>query len=351
MNNIELIKLKNWFLEIKRNLPWRKDITFYKVWISEIMLQQTRVATVIPYFLRWMETFPTIELLAASSLEKIIKLWEGLGYYSRARAIYKTAQILVSKHKGVFPTTIEGLQELPGIGAYTSRALLCFGSNIPVAPVDGNVARVLSRFYSVPLDITTIVGKKEIQFLADRLVSTDNDPHVVGEAFIELGALVCQKVPLCNNCPIRSGCTSFRQNTVFQFPIKKSKIPMKALDRTVLIITYKEWVLVRKETGKKIMADLWQFPYIEKIIDKKEVGDIIHNQFGMRIISTQSLALEVQFFTRYRASLHPIQCAVEKRCSVPLYSWFSLKNIRELSFCSGHRRIAEKISFSKSDKN
>lgn len=351
MNNLELIKLKNWFLQIKRDLPWRNNITSYKVWISEIMLQQTRVSTVIPYFLRWIEIFPTIEILAASPLEKIIKLWEGLGYYSRARSIHSTAQMVVVKYNGVFPTTLAELEKLPGIGAYTSRALLCFSSNMPVAPVDGNVARVLSRLYSIPLDITTTRGKKEIQALADRLVIGENKPHVVGEALIELGALVCQKVPLCNNCPIQSGCNSFKQNRVLQFPVKKSKSSISRLDRTVFIITDKQMILVRKETGKKIMSDLWQFPYVEKIINEEEIIEIIAKQFGMRVISTEPFSQEIQSFTRYRVSLYPIQCIVEKKYPVSLYNWVSVKNIQELSFCSGHRKILYKIFFSQSDKN
>lgn len=351
MNNQELIKLKNWFLQIKRDLPWRKNITSYKVWISEIMLQQTRVSTVIPYFLRWMEVFPNIEILALSPLEKIIKLWEGLGYYSRARAIYKTAQILVSTYNGVFPTILTELEKLPGIGAYTSRALLCFSSNMPVAPVDGNVVRVLSRFYSVSLDIATTLGKRQIQLLADRLVLADNNPHVIGEALIELGALICQKVPFCNKCPIQAGCSSFRKNTVAQFPVKKSRTSISRLDRTIFIITDNKTVLLRKETGKKIMSDLWQFPYIEKIIQEKEIREIIAKKFGMHVTSIQPFTRELQTFTRYRVSLYPVRCIIQKKQSVSLYTWVSLKNIQELSFCAGHRRILHKILLREPDKN
>lgn len=351
MNNLELIKLKNWFLQIKRDLPWRNNITSYTVWISEIMLQQTRVSTVIPYFLRWIEIFPTVQIVASSPLEKIIKLWEGLGYYSRARAIHKTAQIVVLKYNGLFPTTLAELEKLPGIGPYTSRALLCFSSNMPVAPVDGNVARVLSRFYSIPLDITTTLGKKEIQALANQLMIGDNNPRVIGEALIELGALICQKRPLCNNCPIQSGCNSFGQNKVLHFPVKKPKSSISRLDRTIFIITDKEMILVRKETGKKIMSDLWQFPYVEKIIQEEEIIEIMANQFGLRLISTEPFAKEIQSFTRYRVSLYPIRCIVEKKYPISFYTWVSIKNIRELSFCSGHRKILDKIFFSKSDKN
>lgn len=351
MDNRELIKLKNWFLQIKRVLPWRENINPYKVWISEIMLQQTRVSTVISYFVRWMEMFPNIEILARSPLEKIIKLWEGLGYYSRARSIYKTAQILTLKYKGVFPRTIQELEKLPGIGCYTSRALMCFAFNIPVAPVDGNVSRVLSRFYSIPLDITTAAGKKEIQGLADRLIVDDDKPHIVGEALIELGALVCQKIPICNKCPIQSGCNSLRENTVFDFPVKKSKISITSLDRTVFIITHEESILLRKETSNKIMADLWQFPYIEGIVESREVTEIVQKQFDMHVISTCAFDQEMQSFTRYRVSLYPIRCTVKKKCRVSLYTWVLLKNVRKLSFCSGHRRVLEKIFFNELDKN
>lgn len=349
MDNQELIKLKNWFLQIRRVLPWRENINPYRVWISEIMLQQTRVSTVIPYFMRWMETFPNVEILATSPLEKIIKLWEGLGYYSRARSIHQTAQILALKYKGAFPTTIQELERLPGIGSYTSRALLCFTSNMPVAPVDGNVTRVLSRFYSIPLDITIVAAKKEVQALADQLVAGNDKPHIVGEALIELGALVCQKIPVCSGCPIQSGCSSFRQNRVMHFPIKKPRVSITALDRSVFIIIHKESILIRKETDRKIMADLWQFPYIEGIVNKQDVTALIEKQFGLHVIATYPLAREVQSFTRYRVSLYPIQCRVEKKYPIQLHNWVSLKNVRQLSFCSGHRRILQKMFSNQSD--
>lgn len=351
MDNQELIKLKNWFSKIRRVLPWRENINPYRVWISEIMLQQTRVSTVIPYFMRWMEVFPNVEILATSPLEKVIKLWEGLGYYSRARSIHKTAQIIALEYKGVFPTTIQELEKLPGIGSYTSRALLCFASNMPVAPVDGNVTRVLSRFYSIPLDITTAGGKKEVQTLADRLVIDDEKPHMIGEALIELGALVCQKKPLCSGCPIQSGCSSLRQNRVMHFPIKESKISITPLNRSVFLIIYKKSILIRKETGKKIMADLWQLPYIEGVVYGEDVIEIIDKQFGLRIIKTYSLAREVQSFTRYRVSLYPTQCIVEKKNPVELYTWISLEDVEQLSFCSGHRRILQKMFSDQPDKN
>lgn len=351
MDNQELVKLKNWFLQIKRVLPWRENINPYRVWISEIMLQQTRVSTVVPYFMRWMEVFPNVEILAASSLEKVIKLWEGLGYYSRARSIHKTAQIIALKYKGVFPTTIQELEKLPGIGSYTSRALLCFTSKMPVAPVDGNVTRVLARVYSIPLDITTVSAKKELQILADQLVVEDDNPHIIGEGLIELGALVCQKIPLCSDCPIQSGCSSFRKNRVMDFPVKKSKIANTALDRSVFLIIHNESILVRKETGTKIMADLWQLPYIEGIVNGQDVTEMIDKQFGLRVIQTYPFAREVQSFTRYRVSLYPIQCIVEKKHPIRLYNWVSLENVGHLSFCSGHRRILQKMFSNQSDKN
>lgn len=340
MNNQNL---KDWFLHIRRLLPWRENINPYRVWISEIMLQQTRVSTVIPYFIKWMEIFPNIEALAAAPLEKVIKIWEGLGYYSRARSIHKTAGILLERYRGIFPMTIQELEKLPGIGTYTSRAILCFTSKMKTAPVDGNVVRVLSRFYSIPLDVASVEGKKELQALADQIVVDERHPHIVAEGLIELGALICQKIPLCKNCPVRSDCKALQQNRVVDFPVKKPKAPITLLHRTVLLIIYKGFILLRKENNKKIMADLWQLPFVEGILSVQGVIKEIQQEFGLQVISTSPLALERQSFTRYRVSLYPILCTVENLFPVPLYDWVSLENSGELAFCSGHRRILQKM--------
>lgn len=348
MNNQNL---KDWFLLIRRLLPWRENINPYRVWISEIMLQQTRVSTVIPYFIKWMEIFPNIEALAAAPLEKVIKVWEGLGYYSRARSIHKTAGILLEQYKGIFPMTIQELEKLPGIGTYTSRAILCFTFKMKTAPVDGNVVRVLSRLYSIPLDVATIEGKKELQALADQIIVNERHPHIVAEGLIELGALICQKIPLCKNCPVQSDCKSLQQNRVVDFPVKKPKAPITLLDRTVLLIICEGFLLIRKENNKKIMADLWQLPFMEGILGVQDVIKEIQQEFGLRVISSSPLALERQSFTRYRVSLYPILCTVEKLSPVPLYDWVSLENSRELAFCSGHRRIIQKMWSNQPDSN
>lgn len=336
-------KLKNWFLHIRRLLPWRENIDPYRVWISEVMLQQTRVATVIPYFIKWMEIFPTIDELASSPLEKVIKVWEGLGYYSRARSVHKTARIIMEQYKGIFPKTIQELEKLPGIGPYTSRAILCFTFNMKTAPIDGNVMRVLSRFYSIPLQVATAQGKKKLQALADQIIIKEEHPNIVAEALIELGALICQKIPLCRSCPMRSGCKAFQQNRVGDFPVKNPKAPITVLHRTVLIVMFERSILVRKENEKKLMADLWQFPFLEGIRDLPKVIEEVEQRFGLRVISTSTLPLEQQSFTRYRVSLYPILCTVEKFFPVQLYEWISLEKSRELAFCSGHRRILKKI--------
>ena len=239
--------------------------------------------------------------------------------------------------------TIQELEKLPGIGTYTSRAILCFSFKRKTAPVDGNVVRVLSRFYSISLDVTTSEGKKELQSLADQIVVGEKHPYIVAEALIELGALICQKIPLCKNCPVRSDCKSLQQNRVADFPVKKPKPPITLLHRTVLIIIYKGSILIRKENNKKIMADLWQFPFVEGILSIPDVIEQIEQQFGLRVISTSPFAVEQQSFTRYRVSLYPILCTVEKFFSVQLYDWVSLENSGELAFCSGHRRILQKM--------
>ena len=184
--------LKAWFLKEKRDLPWRENASPYWVWVSEVMLQQTQVSVVVPYFIRWMKKFPTISALAAAQCEDVIKTWEGLGYYSRARNLHKGAQTIVSNYNGKLPKTRNELLAIKGLGLYTANAILAFAFKKKAAPVDGNVRRVLARYDGVYESIDKTKVQKEIQSRAEKLLP-ERQSYLISEALIELGALICKK--------------------------------------------------------------------------------------------------------------------------------------------------------------
>lgn len=214
--------LKRWFQSTKRDLPWRCSPSPYVVWIAEIMLQQTQVSVVEPYFLRWMQQFPSIATLARATREEVIKAWEGLGYYSRARHIHAAAQYLMEKHEGKLPSRREDLEKVKGLGPYTVGAILSFAFHQKAAAVDGNVIRVLSRYFCVEDDVGKSGTKKQIWELAEKLLP-DHEPWVVVEGLIELGATVCLKRPKCAECPINKSCLGFREGKQFSLPKKEKK--------------------------------------------------------------------------------------------------------------------------------
>lgn len=325
---MDLRALKEWFLEEKRDLPWRRTPTPYQVWISEVMLQQTQVSVVLNYYERWMVQFPTVEKLASASLEEVIKAWEGLGYYSRARNLYETAKILVEHHQGKLPSTYEGLEQLKGFGPYTIGAILSFAYHQKAAAVDGNVLRVIARHFLIEEDICLGKTQKRIRGLTQELLP-DNDPHIAMEALIELGAKICKKKPLCTLCPIREDCLALRAGKAEALPTKKNKIETVSLKRDVSVIFHGDALLLRKERKGKVMADLYEFPY--------------EKQFSMEM----SLVLEMEpvkhSFTRYRVELFPRVWEASKKDSVEDYQWISWKEAAALPFSSGHRRILKRL--------
>jgi A/G-specific adenine glycosylase len=198
-------ELNSWFLENRRELPWRIDPTPYRVWISEVMLQQTRASVVIPYFERWMTLFPDVAALAAAPIERVIKTWEGLGYYSRARNLHRGAQQMVESFGGEVPSDREALMSIKGLGPYTIGAILSFGFQKRAAAVDGNVTRVLARYFSIEENVGRQSVKRLIGEKAEAILD-EREPWVTAEALIELGATVCTPKPFCELCPLQKSC-------------------------------------------------------------------------------------------------------------------------------------------------
>lgn len=278
MNNI-VEPLLTWYDSNKRDLPWRHNPTPYRVWISEIMLQQTRVDPVIPYYLRFMETFPSVEALANAPEELLMKHWEGLGYYSRARNLQKAAKIIAKA--GQFPQDFEGWLKLPGVGNYTAGAICSIALELPTPAVDGNVLRVLSRVLGSKEDVASDSVKKEFTE-ALRTIYPSGKTSEFTQSLMELGATVClpNGEPHCNECPLNELCFALKNDLIGQIPFKAPKKKRKIEERTVLIFRHNNEIALNRRPDKGLLAKMWEFPNLEghlpeSFVQKKYKNDKI----------------------------------------------------------------------------
>lgn len=263
--------LVEWFHREKRVMPWRGETDPYKIWVSEIMLQQTQVSTVIPYYERWMDAFPQLSHVAAASLQDILKIWEGLGYYTRARNLYRGAVYIVNVLNGNFPESRDELLKIPGIGPYTSAAIASIAFNQPYGVVDGNVSRVMARMYRIGEVTSSTRFKKTVTDLVNQSLNW-GAPSWVNQAWMELGALVCTPRPSCSVCPLESFCEARQHLCVENFPVKPNRKKSPVREGAIFIIQNpkKEILLVRRrESG--LLPGLWELP--NTLYDEQPLAD------------------------------------------------------------------------------
>lgn len=256
-------KLIDWYHENGRDLPWRQTVDPYIIWLSEIILQQTRVEQGTPYFYRFVTRFPTVKLFAEADEEEILRLWQGLGYYSRARNMHKAAKLVMTHFEGEFPSTYAAVLQLPGVGEYTAAAISSFSINAPHAVLDGNVFRVLSRFYAVDDAINTGSGKKIFQRIAQDVLPI---PHagLYNQAIMDFGATVCKpKAPLCLSCVLHYDCVALRENKVQQLPVKHKGKSSRNRYFHYFIIQQSDSILMNKRSEGDVWANLYEFPMLE----------------------------------------------------------------------------------------
>ena len=256
-----------WYESERRPLPWRDDVSPYHIWLSEIMLQQTRIEAVIPYYERFLSVYPTVAALAAADDEQLMKLWEGLGYYSRARNLKKAAVRIVEQHGGELPADYNALRALPGIGAYTAGAIASIAFGLPVAAVDGNVLRLISRLTDDDTPIDLPAYKKQVQEALRAVYPARAGDFT--QALMELGATVCgpDRKPDCANCPCNGFCMGNRNQTAERLPVKLPKRQRRAEDRTVFILSCGGHYALEKRENKGLLAGLWQFPNLQQKLD------------------------------------------------------------------------------------
>ncbi len=308
-------ELMEWNLNSNtRSMPWKGEKDPYKIWLSEIILQQTRVEQGLGYYERFVKTFPTIQQLAKAPSEKVFKLWEGLGYYTRCKNLIATAQFISKERKGKFPDDYESILALKGIGPYTAAAIASFAFNLPHAVIDGNVLRVLSRYFGISTPIDSTAGKKLYTRLADELI----DKHYPGQynqAIMDFGAVICKpKQPLCKQCPQKKDCQAFKHNTIQQLPVKEKQLIKKTRWLYYFILNVNGSIPIRKRNSKDIWENLYEFvlyendqllepgeknlkPVITKLIGKhsfkiKNISPVYRQQLTHQTIIGQFIELE-----------------------------------------------------------
>ena len=274
-------KILQWYAVNKRHLPWRGTVEPFRIWLSEVLLQQTRVQQGLPYYERFIREFPTVRDLAAADEEKVLKLWQGLGYYSRARNLKKAAEMVVDEYGGTFPNTVSELKTLPGVGDYTAAAIASICYNLPEAVVDGNVYRVLARYFGIDIPIDSAEGKRHFRELASELLDREN-PGDFNQAVMEFGAMVCTPAkPGCMDCVLAASCAALQKDLVKQLPIKSRKTGVRKRYFNYVVLRDPEHrTILEQRKGKGIWQNLYQFPLIEsdKTLDQEEFGELLKKE-------------------------------------------------------------------------
>ena len=270
-------KIIKWYSQHKRELPWRNTKDPYKIWLSEIILQQTQVKQGLPYYQKFVNTFPSVSELANANEEEVLKLWQGLGYYSRARNLHFAAKQI--HQAGFFPKEYKDIITLKGVGEYTAAAIASFAFKLPYAVVDGNVFRLLSRFYGIDTPIDTSKGKREFSEIAQTLL-VKKEPDTHNQAIMEFGSQMCKpKQPNCNSCPLRDECVAFANNTTHLLPVKKGKVKVKTVFFEYFFFKMNGCTLVNKRSDDGIWQNMYEFPLITTDGLKSTEEILNHNQF------------------------------------------------------------------------
>lgn len=304
-----------WYQNNKRNLPFRNTKDPYAIYISEIMAQQTRIDQMLPYYERWMQKWPTIKDLANASEEEVINLWHGLGYYNRARKILQTAKIIASNYNGIFPDDYETILSLPGIGPYTAGAIGSIAYNLRTPAIDGNVQRILSRYYALDEEITTL--SKEIYELVYSVMGTENT-GIFTQALMECGALVCTPTsPDCLSCPLQDHCKALKQNNQEHYPIKKKKAPPKELEYYVYIILNKDTIALTNDDSDGLLKGFLRLPMYKEpinsgtyLFDSKHVFS--HRIWKMHVYLLESTDIEFNYYPLDQIEQLPLAVAHQK---------------------------------------
>jgi A/G-specific adenine glycosylase len=369
LRNLENSKIKflvsrllAWFAANARDLPWRRTRDPYAIWVSEIMLQQTQVKTVIPFWNRWLRELPTIEAAAKAPSEKIHKLWEGLGYYTRVRNLQKAAQVIAEKHGGKFPENFDDVLALPGIGRYTAGAICSIAFNQPTPILDGNVIRVLTRIFGIVENPKEKKTNEHLWQLAEELVgrakdakgtkvksssqtsrpSRDRDScSHLNQSLMELGALICTpRNPQCLICPVNKLCVAFKENRVEELPNLGKREAATARHFVAFVIERDGKFLVQQRPIGIVNAHLWEFPNFETNGEKKDAQEIFDSAFDFKAAELKPLCTVKHSITRYRITLEAFRVQLPKRLKKLDGIWLPRARFDSLAFTAAHKKLA-----------
>jgi A/G-specific adenine glycosylase len=346
------VKLLNWFESNQRKLPWRLLYRPYEVWISEIMLQQTQVKTMLPYYSRWMERFPDLKSVAHAPEEDLLKHWEGMGYYSRARNIHKAAQVLVKDYGAEFPRDYDLMVGLPGIGRYTAGAILSIAFNLDFPAVDGNVARIFSRLF----DVAAPLGDRESQRVLWSIaggVLPKGKARSFNQALMDLGALVCTpRNPSCSRCPVSAHCQALQMGVVSLRPIVQRSRDILPIHTAVGILGRQGKVFIQKRAPSGLMPHLWEFPG-GKIQGEETPEEALVREFReeleLNIRVLQKIAVIRHQYTTFRVTLHAFACQTVDACWKPVLRsavdgrWVGLEELDRYTFPAANRKLIRRI--------
>ena len=342
--------LLDWYDDNKRSMPWRETDDPYRIWVSEIMLQQTRVDTVRDYYPRFLEAFPTVEALAAADRDEVLKYWEGLGFYARARHLHEAAQTVVDEHDGTVPTTMDAIRDLKGIGPYTAAAVLSIAHDKPHAVLDGNVTRVLSRVFAVEEDATTSTAQRELRRLANDLLDSERAGDF-NQAMMELGALVCTpSTPLCDRCPLQNVCRAHEAGTEDDYPITPESEPVPHHDIAVGLVFDDDQLLIQRRPDEGLLGGLWEFPGGKQEEDESMEAACrreLKEELGIEVAVEDLFYTLSHAYSHFKITLHAFRCHIdngtpEAREDQP-FTWVGLDELDEYAFPRANRRLIEEL--------
>jgi A/G-specific adenine glycosylase len=337
-------KLLRWFEKNGRDLPWRKTRDPYAIWVSEIMLQQTQVTTVIPYYQKFIKSFPTIHHLAKSDLSKVLKVWEGLGYYSRARNLHRASQIVLTRFHGKIPETLKDLLDLPGIGRSTAGSILSFAFHKDAPILDGNAKRVLSRLFAVSSNPVKSKTEGLLWQISESLIPKGfSNPF--NQALMDLGSMLCTpKDPQCPRCPLHRFCKGRASGEPERFPTKSIKKKIPHIEGISAVIEENGKVLLKQRPPKGLLGGLWEFPNWRikgKKIQKQQLKNQMDREVGLSINVKESIGTFHQTYSHFKLTLHVFHC--QHLNGKGKGKWVLIRNLALYPMSRIHRRIAEMI--------
>ena len=348
-------RLLAWFAQNARDLPWRRTLDPYAIWVSEVMLQQTQVKTVVPYWERWLRALPTVAALARARPTKVLKLWEGLGYYTRARNLHAAAKVVVARYGGRFPEDFDEVLSLPGVGRYTAGAICSIAFNQPTPVLDGNVARVLTRVFGIEAEPRASTTRALLWQLAERLVqraaAVEAGParncSSLNQALMELGAVICTpRNPRCRDCPVLRLCRACKEDRVNDLPTSRRRVPATSRRFIAFVAERHGSFLVRQRPAGGVNAHLWEFPNLDVTAGQPRVGLLARELFGAAPCRLRGLGQIEHTITRYRITMEVHQVRFDGAAPKPSPGerWLTVRQLDRLAFPSAHRKALRLVA-------